>query len=260
LDVVSEILKPTGVSIEKVSAHGKTPFYDKIIRKKNNATTKLPLYSRICVFLVSHGLATAYRLEHEFTQRILNDLISGKNSSKLVAFEKYVEKNCIDKPKLKTLQEVKQKIEGRKKKELAIVPYAKILENIGDYTRLFERAFKNDVNGILDIIQDIWSKPKNKNIKVSADGKAQVYEEVFDEEDEDKVIGHEWSSRTLKNVATNILIAIQEKLNDKEFDEYLKDKENLKYMIGRVGDLLGGLVGDAEGGKMKLEKVPRRYK
>jgi hypothetical protein len=261
LDVVEDLLKPSGVMIEKTPyLVGKTAYRDKILKRKNNIN-KLSLYQKISLYIVSHGLVSAYDLEHQLTQRILKDLTENKTLNKLVAFEKYVMKNCIDPKHVKTtLKDVKQNIEASKKKELEIVPYNKITADIKKYTRLFERTFDLNVNTILDIVHDIWSKPKNKNVRINADGKSEVWQEQFNDEDENKVDFIEWEDRALRTISANILIAIEEAFNNKELDEYLKDKVNRKYLIGKISELLNKLVGDGTGGKMKLEKIPRRYK
>ena len=264
LNVVDKILEKSNLKIdnERTKEYRKS-FLEELEGLRSSGRKRAMTYRKITQYLIAKGITTAYELEHELTQEILNDLNEKEDSAKLVAFEKYVEKNCIDKsksevpakPKEKKTKEKKQPKEEQKDPDMT---FNYMLENIDKYSNEFKKAEQPTAKTILKIVKDIWSKPANNTIRIK-DGNTETY--ITDLDENGNVLGDTWNERPLKAVIGLIIRAISEKYDVPELDTYLKIKENKKELTENIVDLLTEIL-DPVGGRLlkKNEPVPRRYK
>ena len=267
VSVLDRILNKFNLKIdnERTKAHRKS-FLEDLEGLSSSGRKRASTYKKITQFLIAKGITTAYDIEHEFTQEILNDLNEKTDPSKLVAFENYVEKNCIDKPKQEPKQEVKQEVKPKKEKQSKepkqpqkdpSVTFNEMIDNIKNYSNEFKKAEQPSLKTIVKIAKDIWSKPENNTLRFK-DGKIEAYTA---EEDENGKLINSWDNRPINSVAVSVLNAITEAYDIPELDEYLKNKENKTKLKNEIIDVLENVL-DKVGGRLlkNNEPVPRRYK
>jgi len=274
LTVIDKILEKYNLKFDNERTKPtRKSFLEELESLSSSGRKRALVYRKISQYLVAKGITTAYELEHNLTQEILNDLNEKEDDAKLVAFEKYVEKNCIDKPKLKTLEEVKQKVSERKTEEVKRnvskrkpkellkdpdVTFNFMLENIDKYSNEFKKAEQPTPKTMLKIVSDIWSKPENNTLRIK-DGNIEAF--ITETDENDNVLGNVYDQRPMKSVVSAIISAITEKYDIPELYAYVKIKENKSNLTEDITNILLKNL-DKVGGRLlkKNEPVPRRYK
>ena len=266
LNVVDKILEKSNLKIDNERTKPtRKSFLEELESLSSSGRKRATTYRKITQYLIAKGITTAYDLEHNLTQEILNDLNEKEDSSKLVAFEKYVEKNCIDKPKSETQQEVKPKEKQPKQPKQARqaqkdpdVTFNYMLENIDKYSNEFKKAEQPTPKTILKIVSDIWSKPANNTLRFK-DGNIEAF--ITETDENDNVLGNVYDQRPIKSVVSAIITAITEKYDIPDLYAYVKNKENKSKLSDDIIEKLTELL-DKVGGRLlkKNEPVPRRYK
>ena len=263
LNVVDKILNKFNLKFDNERTKPtRKSFLEELESLSSSGRKRALVYRKISQYLVAKGITTAYDIEHNLTQEILNDLNEKEDDAKLVAFKKYVEKNCIDKPKSETQQEVKPKEKQPKQPKQAQkdpdVTFNFMLENIDKYSNEFKKAEQPTSKTILKIISDIWSKPENNTLRFK-NGAIEAF--ITETDENDNVLGNVYDQRPIKSVVSAIITAITEKYDIPELYDYVKNKENKSKLSEEIIEKLVDLL-DNVGGRLlkKNEPVPRRYK
>ena len=266
LNVVDKILNKFNLKIDNERTKPtRKSFLEELESLSSSGRKRALIYRKISQYLIAKGVTTAYDLEHNLTQEILKDLNEKEDSSKLVAFEKYVEKNCIDKPKSETQQEVKPKEKQPKQPKQPKqaqkdpdVTFNYMLENIDKYSNEFKKAEQPTPKTILKIVSDIWSKPANNTLRFK-DGNIEAF--ITETDETDNVLGNVYDQRPIKSVVSAIITAITEKYDIPDLYAYVKNKENKSKLSDDIIEKLTELL-DKIGGRLlkKNEPTPRRYK
>ena len=263
LNVVDKILNKFNLKFDNERTKPtRKSFLEELESLSSSGRKRALIYRKISQYLIAKGITTAYDLEHNLTQEILKDLNEKEDSSKLVAFEKYVEKNCIDKSKLEPQQEVKPKEKQPKQPRQAQkdpdVTFNYMLENIDKYSNEFKKAEQPTPKTILKIVSDIWSKPANNTLRFK-DGNIEAF--ITETDENDNVLGNVYDQRPIKSVVSAIITAITEKYDIPDLYAYVKNKENKSKLSDDIIEKLTELL-DKVGGRLlkKNEPVPRRYK